>query len=72
LRIEELETRLIELEMKTAFQDDVVHKLREALDEHGEIIARLERELGRAREKLEAVTPSQVLDQKDEVPPPHY
>lgn len=67
-----LETRLDELEMRVAFQDDVIQTLSEQ-------VARQElelRELWEAKrllhKQLKEMAPSNIKSEEEEVPPPHY
>lgn len=67
-----LEERLAELEMRLAFQDDVINTLSEQ-------VARQEmdiRELWEAKrllhKQLKDVSPSNIKSEQDETPPPHY
>ncbi|MFT7133370.1 MAG: SlyX protein [Cyclobacteriaceae bacterium] len=63
--------RFTELEMKLAFQDDVIHKLDEALIDQQQQIMALQRQvklLGNEVRTLDAQTGSQ----QPEPPPPHY
>ena len=67
-----MEDRLINLETKVAYQEDLIQELRDSLDEHWQILDRLSREVKAMQTKLAAVDPPQVMDAKDESPPPHY
>jgi len=63
--------RFTELEMKLAFQEEVIHKLDEALIDQQQQIMALQRQvklLGNEVRTLDAQTDSQQL----EPPPPHY
>ena len=67
-----LEDRIAELEMRLAFQDDVINTLSEQ-------VARQEmdiRELWEAKrllhKQLKDVSPSNIKSEQDETPPPHY
>ena len=57
---------------KVAFQEELISTLKEALDEHGVLIDAMSRQLKQMNERLSALDPSQVIDEADEVPPPHY
>jgi SlyX protein len=67
-----LEQRIAELEMRLAFQDDVINTLSEQ-------VARQEldiRELWDAKQmlhkQLKDISPSNIKKEEDETPPPHY
>jgi len=68
----DLEARLDELEMRVAFQDDIINTLSEQ-------VARQElelRELWEAKrllhKQLKEMAPSNIRSEEEEVPPPHY
>ncbi len=67
-----MEERLIKLEIKVAYQEELIQDLRDALDEHWHIIDGLSEEMKAMHAKLSTSDPSQMLDAKNEPPPPHY
>ncbi|MBW2733211.1 MAG: SlyX family protein [Deltaproteobacteria bacterium] len=67
-----MEERLIDLETKAAFQEALIQELRASLDDHWLIIDRLSKEMKDMGAKLSVVEPLQLMDAKDEGPPPHY
>lgn len=66
-----MEDRLIELETRVEFQDDLIRKLRTQVDLQEATLYKLGRELGELRELL-ADQQELVGAAKDEPPPPHY
>ncbi len=69
---EHIERRLTELEIRLTHQDETVEILSSTLiSQHDEIDAlRLKLEI--LEKRLKSMHESQVADQKDETPPPHY
>ncbi|KEF32949.1 MAG: SlyX family protein [Gammaproteobacteria bacterium] len=68
----DLETRMDELEMRVAFQDDLINTLSEQVAKQ-----ELElRELWEAKQllhkQLKEVSPSNIRREEEETPPPHY
>lgn len=67
-----MEDPLINLEIKVGHQEALIRDLREALDEHWQLIDGLCKEMTEMQAKLSTFQPSQLIDTKDEPPPPHY
>ena len=67
-----LENRIAELEMRLAFQDDVINTLSEQVAKQELDI----RELWDAKQvlhkQLKDMAPSNIKSEADETPPPHY
>ncbi|HTE52624.1 MAG TPA: SlyX family protein [Kofleriaceae bacterium] len=63
------EDRLVELEVRIAYQDDVIAALNDVVREFTERVARLERELAELRKSQTGVAPP--IGPPDD-PPPHY
>lgn len=66
-----LESRIIELESRQAFQDDTIAALNDALVEQQRIIERLQLQvqaLARRQEEMQGA----LGVEGDEAPPPHY
>ncbi|GMU42422.1 MAG: SlyX family protein [Xanthomonadales bacterium] len=67
-----METRIEELEIRVAFQDDLLTSLNEQVHAlHGEI-ARLRGELLALRERVDGLKSGSGHDPAMEPPPPHY
>jgi SlyX protein len=64
--------RLTELEVRVAFQDQTIQDLNEVVTDQQRQIDRLTQELEAIKSRLAAVTPSMVIPQEEEKPPPHY
>ena len=67
-----MEKRIIELESRVSFQDDMVVQLNEVVIELRAEVAALAGRLKVAEEKLRSLTPELVVPQGQEEPPPHY
>jgi len=67
-----LEHRLIELEMRLAFQEHALAEMGDALADARAETARNTELLRRALEELKASRGSPLADPADEPPPPHY
>lgn len=67
-----MEERLIELETRLAFQDDVVQELNRVVVRQQQEIDALRRELEALRAQIRAMAPALVASRAEETPPPHY
>lgn len=69
-----MENRLIELETRVAFQDDTIEQLNQIITTQQQQIDRLHKEVvaivARISESGEAA--SNIANQSEETPPPHY
>lgn len=67
------EERLIELEIKVAYQDDLLHTLNNIISEHQQQIQRLEKTCQLLHERINSLSTENRSDHApvDEVPP-HY
>jgi SlyX protein len=68
----ELQQKLIDLESKLAFQDDMVQTLNDELHEHQKSIEKLQRQVMLLAEKISKGNDSGILRVDEEPPPPHY
>lgn len=64
--------RIIELEVRVAFQDQTIQALNEAVTQQQAQLDRLTRELVRLKAQLTSQASSQVIPADQEQPPPHY
>lgn len=71
-KLEKMEQRLAELEMKLTFQDNLLEELNQALVEQQFIIDKMQLQLRYMAEKLKDMQPSNVASRAEETPPPHY
>ena len=67
-----LESRVVELETRLAFQEQAMAELSDALADARLELARNDALLRRALEELRASRPGVAGDSADEPPPPHY
>ena len=66
-----LETRIIELETRQAFQDDTLQALNDVVAEQGQVIERLQLQMAELIKRYEEMV-GQYGSEGEEAPPPHY
>jgi SlyX protein len=66
------EERLIELEIKLAYQEDLLQELNSIVVVQQKQMGRLEETLRVLYERLKSLSATTELDQSDNQPPPHY
>ncbi|TBW56690.1 SlyX family protein [Marinobacter halodurans] len=69
---EELEVRMVELETRVAFQDDLIATLSDQLSRQERDMRELWEAKRLLKKQLEAVSPSNIKREEEEAPPPHY
>lgn len=67
-----LEQRIAELEMKSAFQETAIEELNQSLIEQQFLIDKMQIQLRYLVNKLKDMQPSNIASQAEETPPPHY
>ena len=67
-----LEQRIAELEMKSAFQEMAIEELNQSLIEQQFLIDKMQVQLRYLVNKLKDMQPSNIASQAEETPPPHY
>ncbi|MCK8968663.1 SlyX family protein [Haemophilus influenzae] len=67
-----LENRIEELEMKIAFQEQLLDELNHALVQQQFDIDKMQVQLRYMANKLKDFQPSNIASQFEETPPPHY
>lgn len=70
--MDELVERVVELEMRLAFQDDTIQRLNAVVTGQSEQIAQLERRLELVLIDLKNLRGLLYADPSHEPPPPHY
>ncbi|CEO37951.1 SlyX protein [Photobacterium kishitanii] len=70
--IQQLQSRLDELEMKLAFQEQTIDELNEALTKQQFMIDRMEVQLKFMVGKVKGMQTSNMASESEETPPPHY
>jgi SlyX protein len=64
--------RLVELETKTAFQEQTIQELNEAIVRQQNDLALLSEQIRQLSERVKAIAPSPLAPDSEETPPPHY
>ena len=67
-----LEDRIAELEMKIAFQEQLLDELNQALVQQQFNMDKIQLQLRYLARKLKDMQPSNIASQTEETPPPHY
>ncbi|XKH01300.1 SlyX family protein [Marinobacter nauticus] len=67
-----LEKRIAELEMRLAFQDDVINTLSEQVAKQELDIRELWDAKQMLHKQLKDISPSNIKKEEEETPPPHY
>jgi len=63
---------IVDLQTRVAFQDGVLEQLNQVVTSQQTQIGRLENQVKSLKSQLESLQHSQVVQQGDEPPPPHY
>lgn len=66
-----MDTRIDELEVKSAFAEDMLDALNATVYRQQQAIERLQREVRELREQIAAAAPAEGRSLRDEIPP-HY
>lgn len=72
MKWEELEARMIELETRVAFQDDLIATLSDQVTQQELDLRELWEAKRLLKSQLAEVSPSNIKREEEEVPPPHY
>ncbi|NWO07928.1 MAG: SlyX family protein [Alteromonadaceae bacterium] len=67
-----LENRIAELEMRLAFQDDVINTLSEQVAKQELDLRELWDAKQMLHKQLKDISPSNIKKEEEETPPPHY
>ncbi|HWS26661.1 MAG TPA: SlyX family protein [Xanthomonadales bacterium] len=67
-----MEDRIQELEIRVAFQDDLLNSLNQQVHEAHQVLAQLRADFLALRERVEGMKDSPGGDPGQEPPPPHY
>lgn len=70
--IQDMESRIIELETRLSFQDDTILQLNDIVAEQSQTITMLMRETYQLKQMMKTLAPSNIAHQSEETPPPHY
>ncbi|AHC84062.1 MULTISPECIES: SlyX family protein [Pseudomonas] len=66
-----LESRVVELETRQAFQDDTIQALNDVVVEQGRVIERLQLQMAELIKRYDEMV-GQYGSEGEEAPPPHY
>lgn len=69
---EKFEQRITELEIRITHLEDSENTLNSIVIEQQELAAKLREEIVQLKSKIENFQDSQIANEKDETPPPHY
>lgn len=69
---ENLQQRIAELEMKSAFQEKLLDDLNQAIVDQQFALDKMQIQLRYVVGKLKDMQPSNIASQAEETPPPHY
>lgn len=68
----ELEQRIDDLEYKIAFQEQTIDDLNEALSQQQLLISQMQEQMRFVVGKIKSMNTSNLADESEETPPPHY
>ncbi|MEZ8053329.1 SlyX family protein [Vibrio atlanticus] len=71
-RVEQLESRVNDLECQLAFQEQTIEELNEALSQQQMLITRMQDLMKFVVGKVKNMDGSNLADASEETPPPHY
>jgi SlyX protein len=63
---------IVDLQTRMAFQDGLLEQLNQVVTSQQQQIDRLETQLKNFKSQLESLQHTQMIQQSDEPPPPHY
>ena len=67
-----VQTDIEQLQMKLSFQEDTIESLNQALIEQQKQMDDLQYQVKQLVSKINAIEPSNMASEKEEMPPPHY
>lgn len=67
-----MENRIIELETRLSFQEDTIHELNEVVTRQQNQIDVLQEQVSELRKRMQSTQTSNIKDEGEETPPPHY
>ena len=71
-RVEQLESRVNDLECQLAFQEQTIEELNEALSQQQMLITKMQDQMKYVVGKVKNIDASNLADASEETPPPHY
>lgn len=63
---------IVDLQTRQAFQDGLLEQLNEVVTQQQQQIDRLENQITALKSQIESMHQTQLMQQSDEPPPPHY
>ncbi|MBK5001227.1 hypothetical protein IAE37_003503 [Pseudomonas sp. S31] len=66
------EDRIVELEMRQAFQDDTIQALNDVIAEQGKVVERLQLQVAELIKRYEEMVGQYGAEEGEQAPPPHY
>ncbi|MCG9632167.1 MULTISPECIES: SlyX family protein [Vibrio] len=70
--VEQLESRVNDLECQLAFQEQTIEELNEALSQQQMLITKMQDQMKYVVGKVKNIDGSNLADASEETPPPHY
>lgn len=71
-RVEQLESRVNDLECQLAFQEQTIEELNDALSQQQLLISKMQDQMKYVVGKVKNIDTSNLADPSQETPPPHY
>ena len=71
-RVEQLESRVNDLECQLAFQEQTIEELNDALSQQQLLITKMQDQMKYVVGKVKNIDTSNLADPSQETPPPHY
>ncbi len=68
----DIQEQVMSLEIKLAFQDDLVETLNQIVIEQQQQLNLLQKQVQLLYQQLKSLQPSNIADLAEEAPPPHY
>jgi SlyX protein len=70
--VEQLKARINDLECQLAFQEQTVEELNDALSQQQVQLTRMQEQMSFMVNKVKSLSSSNLADESEETPPPHY
>ncbi|MBM7037276.1 hypothetical protein ST37_07960 [Vibrio sp. qd031] len=71
-KLQQLEQTIIDLEVKLAFQEQTIDELNQALSDQQLVISKMQTQMKYVVGKVKNLGESNLADETEETPPPHY
>lgn len=70
--IQQLESKVNDLECQVAFQEQTIEELNDALSQQQLQLSRIQEQMSFMITKVKSLSSSNMADESEETPPPHY